>query len=91
MNEQDIHEQLNLVEYEDDNLYDRFDLEDAINEVWYTEKDLDLAWTSFYDGKKELTEDNIANIFSGIQHIHDLRCQKLFDIFEYLVNNKIIK
>lgn len=67
---------------------DRFDLETSIMSCWNTKDDLDLMAESF--SNNEMTEDEILNSLSGIAILHEMRCQKLMNIFEKLIENHII-
>lgn len=67
----------------------RFDLEEAIMACWHTSDDVALLADKI--GSADTTEDSILNTVQGIKELHDLRCQKLFGIFETLVTNREIK
>jgi hypothetical protein len=67
---------------------DRFELEDAISACFNTTADLKLVTGRVLDG--ETTPDMLANTLIGIQELHDLRCQRVFDIFEALVERGTI-
>jgi hypothetical protein len=69
---------------------DRFDLEQAIMSAWTTSEDIKLIWEQYYDGMDKLSEDQVANLLLGLQEIHNLRCQKLWDIYEKMVREKKI-
>jgi hypothetical protein len=58
----------------------RFDLEEAIMEAWRTADDLDLFLHCFMDGAV-MTEDNVSNVILGIMSLHNLRMEKLCDVF----------
>lgn len=62
---------------------DRFDLEQAIMSCWNTADDIRLLSEAVIE--QELSKDDINNTLTGIEQIHQLRCQKAFDIFEELV------
>lgn len=62
---------------------DRFELEDAITACFQTTDDLKLVTGQVLDG--EGAPDALANALIGIQELHALRCQKVFDIFEALI------
>ena len=70
-------------------MYTRFDLEDAIMKVWNTTDDFKIIYESVCD--TDLTEDQIANLLLGATELHNIKCRKLFDIFEKLVNDGVIK
>ena len=35
-----------------------------------------------------LPEDDIANVLIGLSELHDIRCKKLFNVFESMVKDK---
>lgn len=63
----------------------RFTLEDAIMQAWGTKEDIGLLMERLLDGPDPLTEDQIANALLGIETLHDMRCQRLFEIFARLL------
>ena len=65
--------------------YDRFDLEEEIMKVWQTEDDLDAVVHRMMEDPDPIPNKEIANLLISVSKIHDLRCQKLFDIFEKMV------
>lgn len=67
---------------------DRFDLENAIMSCWGTKEDIELLAESF--SNKAMTEDEILNSLLGISSLHEMRCEKLMNIFEKLIENHII-
>ena len=68
--------------------YDRFDLEEEIMKVWQTEDDLDAVVHRMMEDPDPIPNKEIANLLISVSKIHDLRCQKLFDIFEKMVIDK---
>ena len=58
------------------------DLEDAIYLAWRTSEDLELFFKHHGDHPKPMTEDEVSNMIYGIQQIHDMRMEKLFDVFK---------
>jgi hypothetical protein len=68
---------------------DRFELEDAIMACWHTADDLKLVTKQILEGDGD--KDNLANALIGIQELHNLRCQRVFDIFSALVESGAIK
>lgn len=58
------------------------DLEDAIYMTWQTSQDLDLIFEAILDRPKLLTQDEIANATLGLKMLHDLRMEKLLDIYK---------
>ena len=72
-----------MLEHEEE---DRFDLEQAIMNVWATADDLDLLARNIIDGDGEYADpDTLANTLIGLQHLHVLRSKRLLDIFERLI------
>ncbi len=67
---------------------DRFELEDAIMACWHTSDDLKLVAQQILDGADD--PDSLANALIGIQELHNLRCQRVFDIFETLITTGAI-
>ena len=67
---------------------DRFDLESAIMEAWTSCEDIDLVYHN--TDKLNLNAkdcDELQNQLLGLKYITDLRFQKLWDIFEYMVES----
>jgi hypothetical protein len=72
--------------------YDRFNLEAEILNVWQTKDDLDAIAERVYDDPDgPLTEDEIRNVLIGLSELHDIRCKKLFRVFETMIKEKIFK
>ena len=69
-------------------MYDRFDLEEEIMNVWHTKDDLDVIAERVYENPEgPMTEDAIVNVLTGLSELHETRCMKLFKIFESMVHN----
>ena len=68
--------------------YNRFDLEEEIMNIWQTEDDLDAVVHRIMINPDPIPNKEIANLLISVSKIHDLRCQKLFDIFEKMVQDK---
>lgn len=68
----------------------RFDLEQAILASWTTKDDVDLLCERFFDGEP-MSEDELANALIGISALHDMRCHRMFDIFERLITARKIR
>jgi hypothetical protein len=66
----------------------RFSLEQEILECWNVTKDIDLLLESVME--KDLTKDQICNILLGMKELYDLRFDKLFQTFEFLVSKREI-
>lgn len=67
---------------------DRFELEDAIMACWNTADDLKLLTQQVLDGEDD--SDNLSNALLGLQALHELRCQRVFNIFEALIERGAI-
>jgi hypothetical protein len=63
---------------------DKFDLEQAILMAWHTSEDLQLVIE--YITEQDLSTDQILNMLIGLAGLHDLRCEKTFNIFERLIH-----
>ena len=70
---------------------DRFDLEAEIMSVWQTKNDLDSLTSRMMDDPDPMSEDDIANVLIGLSELHDIRCKKLFNVFEEMVRTKQFK
>ena len=69
--------------------YDRFNLEEEIQNVWQTKDDLvAIAERVYYDPDGPMTEDEIGNVLSGLSELHETRCKKLWKVFETMVKEK---
>jgi len=64
-----------------------FDLEQSIFECWHTKEDLE----NLYHRMDTMTQDQIANYLLGLIEIHNTRCNKTFDIYETLLEQKKLK
>jgi hypothetical protein len=62
----------------------RFDLEQAIMACWNTSDDVKVLSENILDGEK-MTNDEISNTLIGIEHLHNLRMDRLFSIFEEMI------
>ena len=66
--------------------YEIFDLEAEIMSVWNTKDDLEsITYRLMDDPDGPLTEDEIANVLIGLTELHDIRCKKLFNVFESMI------
>ena len=69
--------------------YDRFNLEEEIQNVWQTKDDLNAITERIYDGPDgPMTEDEISNLLIGLSELHETRCKKLWRVFETMVHEK---
>ena len=72
--------------------YDRFNLEEEIQNVWYTENDLDSILYRIMDAHEgPPSEDDITTMLMGLKEIHNSRCMKLWDVFETMVEQDCFK
>ena len=72
--------------------YDRFNLEAEIMCVWNTKDDLEsITHRMMDDPDGPMSEDEITNVLVGLSELHDIRCKKLFNVFESMVRNKNFK
>jgi len=68
--------------------YDRFNLEAEIMNVWNTKDDLESITSRMMDDPDPMSEDEIANVLIGLTELHDIRCKKLFNVFESMIKEK---
>ena len=72
--------------------YDRFNLESEIMHVWNTKDDLESITSRMMDDPDgPMTEDQIGNVLIGLSELHDIRCKKLFNVFESMVKADCFK
>ena len=71
--------------------YDRFNLEAEIMNVWNTKDDLESITSRMMDDPDPMSEDDIANVLIGLSELHDIRCKKLFNVFESMVKDNCFK
>ena len=70
---------------------DRFKLEELIQSTWTTKDDIDnLMWKICADPAGH-TEDELHNCLIGISELHAIRCRKLMDCFEKMLEQGDIK
>ena len=69
--------------------YDRFNLEEEIQNVWQTKDDLTAIAERLYDDPDgPMREDDIVTVLSGLSELHETRCKKLWKVFETMVKEK---
>ena len=68
--------------------YDRFNLEAEIMNVWNTKDDLESITSRMMDDPDPMSEDDIANVLIGLSELHDIRCKKLFNVFETMLKER---
>ena len=57
------------------------DLESAILLAWQTSDDLDLLFKHHGDHPVVMTEDEVGNALWGIKILHDMRMEKVMDMY----------
>jgi len=65
---------------------DRFKLEDSIMSCWGTKEDMDLISSRILEDD-DLSRDSLSNALTGLAEIHEMRCRRLFEIFEEMVSS----
>ena len=65
---------------------DRFEMEQLIQSCWTTKDDLDNLMWKICDDPAGHTEDELHNCLIGISELHAIRCRRLFDCFEKMIN-----
>ena len=63
----------------------RFELEQALQELWQISEDLKLVVENILNG--DMADEEVANTLIGLRNIHLLRWQKTDEIFEELISN----
>jgi len=72
----------------DESLYDRYNLEDKIQNVWTTSEDLDsILFRVSDDPDGPLSEDQLVNLLIGLKEMHDSRCRELMYVFETMIHD----
>lgn len=71
-------------------MMDRFDLEEAISEVFTTNEELEVLLYRIGDSPVTPTEDELLNMLIGIKELNKVRYEKLWNTFECLIANKVI-
>ena len=69
--------------------YDRFNLEEEIQNVWQTKDDLNAIAERHYDDPDgPMTADELSNVLIGLSELHETRMKKLWRVFETMVQQK---
>ena len=72
--------------------YDRFNLEEEIQNVWQTKDDLNAIAERLHDDPDDplwlMTQAEIGNLLIGLSELHETRMKKLWKVFETIVNEK---
>lgn len=66
--------------------HDRFDLEQGIMDCWKVTDDIKLL----YDNLENMDEDRRMNYMLGLMEMYGLKFEKLWNIFEQLIQDKKI-
>ena len=69
---------------------DRFDLEEAISEVFTTNEELETLLYRIGDSPVTPSEDELMNMLIGIIELNKVRYEKLWNTFEALVKDGTI-
>ena len=70
---------------------DRFNLEETMSTMMQIDDDLDTMIYAIGDASRKYTEDQLLNMLIGMKQLHATRYDKMWEVFEYLVRNDIIK
>ena len=68
----------------------RFDLEEAMSNLHQIGEDIETIIYAIGDSPIKYTEDQLLNMLIGIKQLHDTRYQKMWNVFEQLIENKTI-
>ena len=69
--------------------YDRFNLEEEIQNVWQTKDDLNAIAERHYDDPDgPMNADELSNVLIGLSELHETRMKKLWKVFETMVRQK---
>ena len=60
---------------------DRFDLEEAITDLWTTSKDIKTIADTMYDNSDEYNSDRIHTILHGLAEILEAKVNRLENVF----------
>lgn len=69
---------------------DRFDLEEAIGDVFTSNEELETLLYRIGDSPVTPSEDEVTNILIGIIALNKVRYEKLWNTFEALISNGVI-
>ncbi len=69
----------------------RFDLEDTMSQLHNIGDDIDTVLHSYLDARIRPTEDEMSNMLIGIKSLHNARYQKMWEVFEELIENGQLK
>jgi hypothetical protein len=66
----------------------RFDLEEAIMNLWSSDQDVDTLFKYYYDRQGEVDVEEVANALLGIKQLIHMRGMLAFELFEKLIKEK---
>ena len=69
-------------------IYDRFNLEEEIQNVWQTKDDLNAVTERVMEDTVFMSRDQISNVLIGISELHETRMKKLWKVFETMIRQK---
>lgn len=69
----------------------RFDFEQQLMLAWSTKEDLDNILWKIMDSADIPDEDKLSNLIIGVSCMHDIRMEKLFDMFQTMIMDEKIK
>tara|TARA_R100000773_G_C4188291_1_gene95173 strand:+ start:356 stop:616 length:261 start_codon:yes stop_codon:yes gene_type:complete len=72
------------------NTKDRFDLEEAITDVFTSNEELETLLYRIGDSPVTPSEDEVMNILIGIIALNKVRYEKLWNTFEALIADEVI-
>lgn len=71
---------------------DRFDLEEAMSTMMQIDDSLDTIIYAIGDARPgKYTEDQLLNMLIGMKQLHATQYDRLWEVFEHLVRNDVIK
>lgn len=62
-----------------------YELEQSITDCWSICDDLKTTYTQIYDGDREPTKDEIANVLMGMEQIYQWKFELLFHQYEMVL------
>ena len=69
----------------------RFDLEEAIGQMAQFTTDIDTVIYAVGDASEPATEDELLNMLIGVKQLYETRYQKMWSIFEELIEQGDLK
>ncbi len=70
-------------------LYDRFDLEESIQQLGQISDDVKLLSENVMENP-DIDIDGIVNTLIGLESIHNMRFDKCIEVLEYVIGTKIL-